>query len=118
MDRLKAEDIKDECIRDLAAAICIQAATDYKRSLSGKWGTPIGMNGKREVYKITPEGKTFLLYGKYGWHPASSEAIDPPKVYERFFESDWFQELSGLYNSEELIEFLRKTKDEKAHREW
>ena len=118
MDKLNPKDIKDESIRDLAAAICIQAAVDYKRSLTGKWGQVVARQGNKVIYQPTPGGATFLLKGRKGWHPSYTEDIQQPEVYEAFFRSAWFQELSRLYDPEAILEHLKLTKDENAHREW
>lgn len=115
---IDAKTIPDGCIRELAMAICIQAAMDYKRSLQGRPGRCIGRRGGKYRYEVSPDGKLWLLRGKGGWHPANQEGIEPPEEYEKFFNSLWFQELSGIHNSERAIEHLRKSHREKTHKEW
>ena len=87
MGKLKPDDFLNESIRDLGYAICIQAAVDYRQSLLCKF--------RKKDY---PNG------------------IDPPEVYERFFDSEWFRELSGLSESgEKIAEYIRRNKDKKLN---
>ena len=120
MEKLNAEEVNDQSIRDLAAAICIQAAVDYRKSLLGKWGGAIGGHGKHIEYGPFPGGKMFLLRGRTGWHPASQDGIDPPEEYEKFFKSEWFVLMSGLEDSQKVIMFLRSVRGRHVHcgKEW
>jgi len=110
--------IDDERIKALAAAICIQAAADYKRSLQGRPGICVGRARGKKQYKVTPAGNIWLLRGKGGWHPASDEHIDPPQEYEAFFRSGWFEMLSGLCNGERIIKHLRRTHRQQIRKGW
>lgn len=95
MKRLDPKEVPDSAVRDLAAAICIQAAEDYKISLGGRWR--LGEHGVRQ----------FMLKLRNKWKPANSYGIKTPDVYRQFFESEWFKQLSGITNTELAIEFLR-----------
>ena len=111
-------EIGDQNIRELAAAICIQAAVDYKKSLMGKWGGVVGRNGIKYIYKPKKGGNIFLLRGKDGWFPATRKHIKPPEVYEDFFTSPWFEMLAGMHNTEQIIRYMRLTRREKTYNEW
>ena len=115
--KFKAENISNECMRDLAAAICVQAALDYRKSIKGKWGIAIG-RGEHKKYYQQEGGSVFLLRGKYGWHPATQEGIEPPYVYETFFNSDWFKMLSGIEDSKRVIMYLRSVKGRNMRVPW
>lgn len=115
--RFIAENISNESMRDLAAAICVQAALDYRKSIKGKWGIVIG-KGMRKEYFPQEGGGLFLLRGKYGWHPAIQEGIEPPYVYEVFFNSDWFKMLSGIEDGKRVIMYLRSVKGRNMRVPW
>ena len=91
--------ISDEGIKDLMAAICIQAGADYKKSLTGK-------------YTVTKFGTMdFCLQVKGEWMPAKYYGIEPPEAYEAFFHSSWFMALSDILNGDKVVEYLKETKD-------
>jgi len=116
---LDPKQIDDSCIRDLAAAICIEAAVEYRKAICGKYGGVVGKDERgKSIYKPYKGGNTFLLRGEKGWQPASIQHIDPPEEYERFFEGAWFKELSGLYDSKKVIMFLRSVRGRKVRAKW
>lgn len=101
MKRLDPKEVPDGAVRDIAAAICIQAADDYKVSLGGKW------------MKDSYGRRVFMLKLKNKWKPAYCYGIEPPSVYIRFFEGEWFKELSGITNTELAIRFLKATRHQR-----
>lgn len=83
--KLSPDDFLDENIRDLCYAICIQAAVDYKESLA-----------------LMKRHKT-------------KSGIDSPYTYECFFRSEFFKLMSGIENSDYIIDFLRRTRKERIN---
>lgn len=110
--------IHDECIRELAAAICIQAAVDYRRSLQGAWGNVVGKEDGKNVYKPVEGGRIWLLHNRKGWHPAYVDGIDSPAEYERFFNSSWFKQLSGREDGRRIVMFLKSARGRHVHIQW
>lgn len=90
--------MNEDGLRSLMAAICIQAANDYKISLHGRF--------VRGVWSLR-KGKE--------WKPASYSGIDMPYEYEKFFGSPWFSALSGMENTDYILRYLRNTKDDKRY---
>lgn len=90
--------MNEDGLKSLMAAICVQAANDYKISLHGAW--------VRGTWCLMQGGK---------WKPATYIGIDPPDEYVRFFNSDWFKSLSGMENSEYILKHLNATMDEKVY---
>lgn len=115
---MRAQDISDESIRELGAAICIQAVLDYRKSLQGAYGAVIGKENGKNVYKPVEGGRIWLLKNKNGWHPASLDGIDAPEVYEDFFKSDWFKQLSGEENERRVILFLKSARGRHVQIKW
>lgn len=70
--------MKEECVESLANAIVLQAVKDY-----------------REVLQILKQ------------HPRYEKAIKEKEEIERFFQSEWFQTLSGL-DGTPIMERLQK----------
>ena len=118
LKKLDPKEVTDDSIRSLAAAICIQAAADYRRSLRGKWGGVIGRENGHYIYGPYEGGNTFLLHNKKGWHPAIKEGIKPPQEYNDFFMSGWFEELSGIEDGRKVIMFLRSVRGRNINFSW
>lgn len=90
--------MNEDGLKSLMAAICIQAANDYKISLHGKF-----VDG---VWCLKRGGQ---------WRASSYAGIDPPTEYVRFFHSEWFKALSGMENTEYILKYLRATRDDKRY---
>ena len=85
-EKLDPNNFNDDAIRDLGYAICIQAALDYKKSVDDDL--------RKKEHK---------------------PGIEDRGVYERFFKSEWFKELSGINNTDGIAESIRKNKDKKLN---
>lgn len=107
MKKLIAKNIPDSQIRDLAAAICIQAALDYKTAIrKGQWFmTEIGQGKGRKKITI----RVFKVKLLKEWRTAAAVGLAEPEEYERFFHSSWFQSLCGIMNGDKAVEYLKKT---------